>query len=324
MPDLIASFVSVTNPTGAEPVPDAALMNDTQNLAINVQPGKTYKLRIINMAAFAAQYLWFEGHSMQVIEVDGVYTKPADADMIYLTAAQRCSVLLTTKNDTDANFAITGAMDQDYFDSVPDGLNTNVTGWLVYDAAKPMPDPTPVDDYDNVFDDYTLIPQDDMPLWEDVDYSFELNFYMDDLGDGANYAFFNDVTYVSPKVPTLYTTLSSGAAANDTTIYGSNTNAFMLEKDQIIQIVVNSLDPGKHPFHLHGHNFQAVFRSPDNYGPYGYNESLPVKPMRRDTFMVNPNGNIVLRFKADNPGIWLFHCHIEASPAMLTSQHADC
>ena len=27
--------------------------------------------------------------------------------------------------------------------------------------------------------------------------------------------------------------------------------------------------------------------------------------------MVRPNGNMVLRFKADNPGVWLFHCHIE-------------
>lgn len=33
--------------------------------------------------------------------------------------------------------------------------------------------------------------------------------------------------------------------------------------------------------------------------------------MKRDTILVRPNGNIVLRFRADNPGIWLFHCHIE-------------
>jgi iron transport multicopper oxidase len=33
--------------------------------------------------------------------------------------------------------------------------------------------------------------------------------------------------------------------------------------------------------------------------------------MRRDTLMVRPNGNMVLRFRADNPGVWLFHCHIE-------------
>lgn len=33
--------------------------------------------------------------------------------------------------------------------------------------------------------------------------------------------------------------------------------------------------------------------------------------MRRDTFVLRPSGYIVLRFKADNPGVWLFHCHIE-------------
>ena len=33
--------------------------------------------------------------------------------------------------------------------------------------------------------------------------------------------------------------------------------------------------------------------------------------MRRDTFVLYPDGYIVLRFKADNPGVWLFHCHIE-------------
>lgn len=33
--------------------------------------------------------------------------------------------------------------------------------------------------------------------------------------------------------------------------------------------------------------------------------------MRRDTFVLRPEGYIVLRFQADNPGVWLFHCHIE-------------
>jgi iron transport multicopper oxidase len=87
-------------------------MNDTQNLNINIEPGKTYMFRMVNMAAFAAQYVWFEGHTMRIVEVDGVYTEPAEADMLYLTAAQRYSVLITAKNDTNANFAIQGSMDQ--------------------------------------------------------------------------------------------------------------------------------------------------------------------------------------------------------------------
>lgn len=109
---LMKSFISVTNPTGAEPVPEAALFNDTQNLTTAVEPGKTYMFRIINMGAFAGQYLWFENHTMQIVEVDGIYTEQAAADMIYITAAQRYSVLITTKNDTSTNFAYVASMDE--------------------------------------------------------------------------------------------------------------------------------------------------------------------------------------------------------------------
>jgi len=124
-------------------------------------------------------------------------------------------------------------------------------------------------------------------------------------------AFFNNITYIQPKVPTLYTALTTGPTANDAAIYGVNTNAFILAKNQIVDIVLNNADSGKHPFHLHGHAFQALVRSDDSAGAYTGNSTFPAVPMRRDTFMVRPNGNIVLRFRADNPGVWLFHCHIE-------------
>ena len=112
MPPLIAKFISVSNPTGAEPVPDSALMNDQQNTTFRVQPGKTYLIHIVNIGAFAAQYLWFEGHTFKIVEVDGVWTEQAEASMIYVTAAQRYSILLTTKDTADQNFAIVGSMDQ--------------------------------------------------------------------------------------------------------------------------------------------------------------------------------------------------------------------
>lgn len=108
---LIPAFMSKTNPTGAEPAPKAALMNETQNLTIPVQPGKTYMFRVINIGAFAGQYLWFEGHNMSIVEVDGVYTQRAEAEMIYVSAAQRVSFLLSTKNDTSQNFPIVASMD---------------------------------------------------------------------------------------------------------------------------------------------------------------------------------------------------------------------
>lgn len=181
----MADFISFKNPTGAEPVPDSALMNDTQNLKIKVEPGKTYLIRMVNIGAFAAHYVWFEDHEMRIVEVDGVWTEAATANMIYITPAQRYSVLLTTKNDTSKNYPVVGAMDQDLFDVIPDGLNPNVTGWLVYDENKELPKPAELDEL-NSFDDFDLIPYDKEELYENVDYSFSLDVTMDNLGDGAN------------------------------------------------------------------------------------------------------------------------------------------
>ncbi|KAF9870500.1 multicopper oxidase [Colletotrichum karsti] len=314
MANLIPPFMSKGNPTGAEPVPQAALMNDTQNLKIPVQPGKTYLVRMINVAAFAGQYVWIEGHNFTIVEVDGVYTEPTDASMIYISAAQRYSFLVRTLNNTGSNFAIVGSMDTTLFDTVPQDLNYNVTGWLVYDDSKPMNPPATLDTF-APFDDMTLVPFDKQPLLSMPSKTVELDVIMDNLGDGANYAFFNDITYKAPKVPTLYTVMSAGSAATDPTVYGTYTHSFVLERNEVVQIVVNNLDSGRHPFHLHGHNFQALYRAPEEGGTFANSNvsesDFPKTPMRRDTLVLYPNGNIVLRFKADNPGVWLFHCHIE-------------
>lgn len=127
-------------------------------------------------------------------------------------------------------------------------------------------------------------------------------------------AWFNNITYVHQKVPTLYTALTAPEdLVQNPAIYSEHINPFVLEHGEVVEIILNNNDPGKHPFHLHGHNFQTIYRSPEESGPFDASSSpdFPKIPMRRDTVLVNPNGNVVLRFRADNPGIWLFHCHIE-------------
>lgn len=125
------------------------------------------------------------------------------------------------------------------------------------------------------------------------------------------------MTYVRPKIPTLYSVLSTGTNATDPTIYGVNTNAFVLEQNEVVEIVFNNADAGKHPFHLHGHSFQVVVRADEDAGYYlapsnvTADANLPQIPMRRDTLMVRPGSHFVIRFRSDNPGVWLFHCHIE-------------
>jgi iron transport multicopper oxidase len=176
-----------------------------------------------------------------------------------------------------------------------------VTGYLIYNNnPTDLPSPALLDDFEP-FDDFTLVPKDHAPLLPAPATQVPLTVVMANLGDGASYAFFNNISYVVPKVPTLYTALTTGDAANNPFIYGPNTNAFVLNAGDIIDIIVNNNDTGKHPFHLHGHNFQAIARGDDDSGNYVGNETFPAVPMRRDTFMLRPMANIVLRFRADNP-----------------------
>jgi len=122
----------------------------------------------------------------------------------------------------------------------------------------------------------------------------------------------NNVTYLQQIVPTLYTALTTGQDANNPLVYGVNSNPYVLEYNNIIEIRLNNFDSGGHPFHLHGHQFQVVARSLQDAGVYdGNDRAFPHIPMRRDTVQVYEGGYVVLRFQANNPGVFLFHCHIE-------------
>uniref|UniRef100_A0A0L0NVV1 L-ascorbate oxidase n=1 Tax=Candidozyma auris TaxID=498019 RepID=A0A0L0NVV1_CANAR len=328
--DIMSQFLSRYNPTGAEPIPQNSLFNDTRNVTWNVEPDKTYFLRIVNMGMFVSQYLYIENHTFTIVEVDGVYVEPVETESLYITVAQRYGVLLKTKKDVGNEvFRFVNVLDEPMLDLIPDDLQIISTNYLQYGRGRPDK-PAPLANgkgkfdmlvqFLDPYDDIKLVPALKRPLYEDFDVQIVLNFTMDNLGDGVNYAFFNDITYTAPKVPTLFSVLSAGKFANNAAIYGSNTNTHVLQPGEVVEIVLNNMDSGKHPFHLHGHVFQTVFRSegtddddnPEVYDPSNSDyEIFPKMPMQRDTVLVNPNGFIRIRFKADNPGVWFFHCHVD-------------
>jgi FtsP/CotA-like multicopper oxidase with cupredoxin domain len=55
-----------------------------------------------------------------------------------------------------------------------------------------------------------------------------------------------------------------------------------------------------HPIHLHGHSFRVISRDGQ---PTRYREW-------QDTVLMNPRERVEIAFVADNPGDWMFHCHI--------------
>ena len=64
-----------------------------------------------------------------------------------------------------------------------------------------------------------------------------------------------------------------------------------------------------HPIHLHGHDFYVLAQGSGTWADAD-NVTTLTNPPRRDVAMLPSSGYLVIGFPADNPGIWLMHCHI--------------
>lgn len=73
------------------------------------------------------------------------------------------------------------------------------------------------------------------------------------------------------------------------------------EGERVRLRVVNAGTSTIHPMHLHGHQFRITAA-----------DGNPVPPgaqWTRNTLTVHPGETYDVEFIADNPGVWLFHCH---------------
>ncbi|KAF4456524.1 hypothetical protein F53441_1356 [Fusarium austroafricanum] len=71
--------------------------------------------------------------------------------------------------------------------------------------------------------------------------------------------------------------------------------------------------PGAHPMHLHGHDFVLLAQGTNSSQVDDPNNPITLKfdnPPRRDVALLPAGGYLIVAFRAENPGSWLFHCHI--------------
>lgn len=93
-------------------------------------------------------------------------------------------------------------------------------------------------------------------------------------------------------------------------------------KDEVVEIVLQntrSLNgaPEFHPWHMHGYSFWIVGQGEGNYDASVHVSTYNlVNPLLRDTVVLQPLSWVALRFVADNPGAWFFHCHIMSHHVM--------
>ncbi|OMO97394.1 Multicopper oxidase, type 1 [Corchorus olitorius] len=67
-----------------------------------------------------------------------------------------------------------------------------------------------------------------------------------------------------------------------------------------------------HPMHLHGYNFHVLAQGFGNYNPAVDRKKFNfINPQIRNTIAVPVGGWAVIRFQANNPGVWIMHCHLD-------------
>ncbi|KAE9380392.1 multicopper oxidase [Stipitochalara longipes BDJ] len=327
----------------AEPLPDNGLIQGTnffncssydsdsgytcdQNSTraiFNVAQGKRYRFRLINTGAFGEFQVSIDNHTIQVIEADSTLVQPVIVNRLPIHVAQRYSILFHA-NQTATNYWFRAHMNDLCFSAENPILDTDVRALITYTNSTSDPDPTQSVDWTTALDvacedlaPSSLVPYYPLPAPQvDITYPIEVSFQ---IGDYAfDKAYINSTTWVPPTVPTLnqavaglHANNASFSASGVSTAFSSSQLVVDVPTYKVIDVLINSLDEGAHPFHLHGHQFWII--ASGAHGDFQWN-SYPTlnmtNPMRRDTMTVDAFGWALIRFKADNPGLWALHCHI--------------
>jgi FtsP/CotA-like multicopper oxidase with cupredoxin domain len=104
-----------------------------------------------------------------------------------------------------------------------------------------------------------------------------------------------------PVVRTEMVMLTGGGADY---VWGLNDSSamhnvlFRVREGERIEVMMHNMTNMAHPMHLHGHYFRVV-----GVGNKRFEGAI------RDTVLVPVGETVTIRFDADNPGTWAFHCH---------------
>jgi FtsP/CotA-like multicopper oxidase with cupredoxin domain len=80
-----------------------------------------------------------------------------------------------------------------------------------------------------------------------------------------------------------------------------NVPPITVEEGQIVRLHIVNDTAEYHPMHLHGHVFSVIAID---------GQSVEGSPLHLDSVLVAPHQTVDVAFAANNPGVWMFHCHV--------------
>eukprot|EP00850_Spirogloea_muscicola_P015184 SM000114S24147 [mRNA] locus=s114:245615:250091:- [translate_table: standard] len=309
-----------------------------------VQPNQTYRFHFVNAGLLTPMQVKMEGHTMWMVEVDSVFTKPiALHDGLEILPGQGYSVLVKM-NQKPKSYWITVDPVLDQALGAPQATAVfhyegSDWGWGTPKTAPPvLPDDLASGDYTkgwhfnnrtrSLFNNDAGLKAnkvDQLVVVQFAQRSFDkvtryaLNNYTFKFGDTpmllADYLQLPGAFVELPVLPTL--AQEAAIQVDPNAPAKEATTIIDVKYGNWVQIVIqNSNFPGlAHPFHLHGMVFYVVGRGNGTFdatkafdGSYYYNT---VDPIARNVVTIYDKQWVAIRFHAINPGMWNFHCHLE-------------
>lgn len=245
-----------------------------------VQAGERLRLRLLNVANARHFALRFEDHEPQIIAIDGQPVTPhqPDGGQVVLAPAMRIDLLLDM---TGRPGDTTRVVDTFYRDAyLLDEINYRDEAPLRSSPGLPIQLPP------------NPLPEPNLKKAE----RHEIVFAGGAMGGlpGAK---------VNGSWKDIRTMARSGVvwAINGVAASGRILEPLLtLRRNQSYIFAMRNDTVFPHPIHLHGHHYRVISRGDQ---PTRFQEW-------QDTVLMQPRERVEVAFVADNPGDWMFHCHI--------------
>lgn len=280
--EIAGGFASARDMSHGGRVGNVVTVNGRIVEQVPVRAGERIRLRLINAANARIFGLRFEGHAPQVIAIDGQPVsphRPAD-DRVVLGPAIRADVIL----DMGAAPGETFRVIDDFYRRRAYRLLT-----LAYGAQPPLradPPDTPI-----------RLPANTMPEPDVAGARRHRITFAGGMMGGMTGAMMDG------RWRDVREMMHDGKmwAINGVAATGHVMEPLLrLRRGRSYVLEMVNDTAWHHPIHLHGHSFRVVARNGE--------------PTRRrewqDTVMMAPRERVDIAFVADNPGDWMFHCHI--------------
>ncbi len=247
-----------------------------------VRAGERLRLRLVNVANARVFGLRFAGHAPQVVALDGQPVAPhaPEGGMVVLAPAQRADLVIDMEGKPGERFEVT----DEYY-----RRQAYMLVAIVYSSDPPLRD-SPLDAPIRL--PANPLPEPDLAQAKRHEVVLEggamggmkgammggRHMGIRALAQAARFWAMNGVASATRPGPPILT----------------------LEKGRTHVLAMRNDTAWEHPMHLHGHSFRVIRRG-----------SRP-SPRREwlDTVLIAPRETVEVAFVADNPGDWMYHCHV--------------